>query len=581
MASVLLSARIDAEADVVAVRQRARDVAELLQFDRQDQTRIATAVSEIARNAFSHAGGGQVEFHISTKQRQPSLLIRISDRGPGIANLEEALDNPQRSATRSGMGLIAARRLMEHFSIESGPQGTLVELGQRLPTRAGPMTPENILELAHALRNRRGVDPLAALREQNRELLQSLEEINRRQAEADQLTRELGDTNRGVVALYAELDERAEQLKQASELKSRFLSNMSHEFRTPLNSILALCRILIDRIDGDLSVEQERQIGYIRKSADSLLELVNDLLDLAKVEAGKLEVKSVEFSVADLFGGLRGALKPLTVHAAVELLFAPVPTDMILYTDEGKVAQILRNFISNALKFTERGTVRVSVSLDASGDLVRFEVQDTGIGIAPEHRERIFEEFVQIEGQLQRKARGTGLGLPLSRKLAELLGGHVEVHSELGQGSTFALIVPTTLGQRTLPRTDASASECKRILVVDDDETFRYVLRQLIGSAQRYELLEASDGEQGLKLIVEQRPDLVILDLQMPNVDGFEVLRRLRTQPELTAIPVIVSTSLQLSGELLSRLPAGVRVLSKSVLSRERVLMLLRDAMGE
>src|SRR6202012_3561547 len=187
--------------------------------------------------------------------------------------------------------------------------------------------------------------------------------------------------NRGVVALYAELDERAEQLRKASELKTRFLSHMSHEFRTPLNSILALSRLLLDHIDGALAPEQERQVGYIRRSAESLLELVNDLLDLSKVEAGKVEVKASPFTVGSLFGALRGALKPLLTSPSVELIFDGAEHMPELVTDESKVAQILRNLISNALKFTEKGEVRVSH--EVSQGWLKLSVADTGIGIAP------------------------------------------------------------------------------------------------------------------------------------------------------------------------------------------------------
>lgn len=575
----ILQERIDAEADVVAVRQRARHLAELLRFDRQDQTRIATAVSEIARNAFAYARGGEVAFALENGTREQMLMIRVSDRGPGIQHLDQVLDAGATQSGRAGMGLIAARRLMDHFTIESSARGTVVELGQRLPANA-KVTANDLARISNRLSGSNPVGPLAAMHEQNNELLQSLEELKRRQEEAEQLTQELGDTNRGVVALYAELEERAEQLKQASELKSRFLSNMSHEFRTPLNSILALCRILLDRIDGDLTEEQARQIGYIRKSADSLLELVNDLLDLAKVEAGKLEVKAVEFTVADLFGGLRGALKPLSSHAPVELIFLPGPRALRLFTDEAKVAQVLRNFISNALKFTERGTVQVSVTFAEAQDQVRFEVRDTGIGIGPADQERIFEEFTQIEGQLQRKHRGTGLGLPLSRKLAELLGGSVEVQSELGKGSTFVLVIPAHLGGRRALEEHAP-TDSKRILIVDDDETSRYVLRQMVGAHHGYELLEASDGEKGLQLMVQSIPDLVILDLQMPEVDGFGVLRRMQQQPNLAAVPVVVSTSMPLTSEVIGQLPRGIRILPKSTLSRDSVLTVLREVLGE
>ncbi len=172
------------------------------------------------------------------------------------------------------------------------------------------------------------------------------------------MNRELDETNRGVVALYAELNDKADFLQRASELKSHFLSNMSHEFRTPLNSILALSQILIDRMDGDLTPEQEKQVTFMRRSAQDLTDLVNDLLDLAKVEAGKVTIRPAEFSVESLFAALRGMLRPLLAqNSSVSLVFEDPVGIPELYTDEAKVSQVLRNFISNALKFTERGEV--------------------------------------------------------------------------------------------------------------------------------------------------------------------------------------------------------------------------------
>jgi anti-sigma regulatory factor (Ser/Thr protein kinase) len=248
---------IQTESDVVVVRQRARRMAELLGFDRQDQTRIATAVSEIARNAFSYAGGGRAEFAIDPSRTPQCFRIRISDKGHGIADLESILDGRYRSQSGMGLGLVGARRLMDNFSIDTAVgKGTTVEMEQNLPKRAAKVAQGKLSEIVSDLRGQHADDPLEALREQNRELMQSLEEIRRRDEESAQLNQELGDTNRGVVALYAELDERAEQLRKASELKSRFLSHMSHEFRTPLNSLLALSRLLLDHIDGELNAEQ-------------------------------------------------------------------------------------------------------------------------------------------------------------------------------------------------------------------------------------------------------------------------------------------------------------------------------------
>jgi signal transduction histidine kinase/CheY-like chemotaxis protein len=571
---------IESESDVVVVRQRARRVAELLGFERQDQTRIATAVSEIARNAFGYAGGGRAEFAVEPSEPLQLFRIRISDKGNGIANLQSILDGQYRSQSGMGLGLVGARRLMDQFRIDTAPgQGTVVELEQRIPKRAGRVTQAKLAEVANTLRQDTPADPLEALREQNRELLQSLEDIRRRDEESKQLNQELGDTNRGVVALYAELDERAEQLRSASELKSRFLSHMSHEFRTPLNSVLALSRLLLDRIDGELTAEQERQIGYIRRSAESLLELVNDLLDLSKVEAGKIEVKPTRFTVASLFGALRGALRPLLTSPSVDLIFDAVHDMPELLTDEAKVAQILRNLISNALKFTENGEVRVTAHYQTDSGNVVFAVRDTGIGIAPEDQALIFEEFAQVDTRLQKKVKGTGLGLPLSRSLAELIGGGIQVESVPGQGSMFMLTIPVTFGSAADgARALAVDQSRKRVLIIDDDETFRYVMKQILRNEPRYEVFEASDGSDGLHQARNAQPDVIVLDLQMPNVDGFTVLQELHADQRTSIIPVIVSTSLAVDAELKARLPVGTRVISKNLISRENVSLFLRDA---
>jgi signal transduction histidine kinase len=256
-----------------------------------------------------------------------------------------------------------------------------------------------------------------------------------------QLNEELVETNKGVVALYAELDDKALQLQAASELKSRFLSYMSHDFRTPLGSIRSITRILLDRMDGPLNVEQEKQVQFIQSSAEELTEMVNDLLDLAKIEAGRINISPAWFEMVDLFAALRGMFKPLLAEGEVSLFFdepADVPR---VFTDDKKLSQVLRNYISNALKFTAKGHVRVTACREGE-DCVRFSVSDTGIGIAAEHHAAIFEDFIQIDSPLQRKWRGTGLGLSLSKKIATLLGGSVAMTSEPGVGSVFSIMIP-------------------------------------------------------------------------------------------------------------------------------------------
>jgi len=674
----ILNAEIRYEQDVVSARQRARHIAALLGFDAQQQTRIATAVSEIARNAFQYGGGGRVEFSVEGRTRPQIFTIRITDRGSGIRDLDAILNGEYTSETGMGLGIVGARRLMDRFEIQSSQGGgTCVSMHKLLARKARLLTAELVPDLTAELIRQSPSGLMEVVRQQNTDLLRTLDELRERQEELARLNRELEDTNRGVVALYAELDERADHLRRADEVKTRFLSNMSHEFRTPLNSILALTRLLLDRADGELGAEQERQIYFVRKSAENLSELVNDLLDLAKVEAGKLVVRPVEFEARNLFGALRGMLRPLLLNTSVNLVFEEPDEIPLLCTDEGKVSQILRNFISNALKFTEQGEVRVSARLSDDRRKVVFSVADTGIGIAAEHQSIIFQEFAQIENSLQRKVRGTGLGLPLSKKLAELLGGSVSVASQPGLGSTFSadiplvyamfqpfsevmlvpeldqarlpvLVVEDEIEQRllyekylrgtgfqvlparnlrearalletvrpaavildifltgedawdmlpylkTAPETsdipvlvvttvddrqkamslgaDAFAqkpvvrrwlldnlqaltgrSAPRKILVIDDEEVSRYLLRQLFPCPPD-QVIEASNGGEGLRFARDEQPQLILLDLLMPELGGFEVLERLRADPLTSEIPVVVSTSKSLDGEELERL---------------------------
>ena len=260
------------------------------------------------------------------------------------------------------------------------------------------------------------------------------------QAQVAALSAELAETNNGVLALYTELDEQAEQLRQVSELKSRFLSYMSHEFRTPLVSVQSMAGLLMARLDGPLTGEQEKQVTFIQEAAAELSEMVDDLLDLAKVEAGRITVSPDWFELIDLFSALRGMFRPIATPGDVVLVFEE-PVDVPrMYSDNQKVAQILRNFISNAYKFTEHGSITVSARAEDEG-FVRFSVADTGIGIAADELGQLFQDFVQLPNA-RAVRRGTGLGLSLCRRFAELLGGRVEVDSTPGVGSTFHAILP-------------------------------------------------------------------------------------------------------------------------------------------
>lgn len=586
----LLHLELVQDRDIVTARQRARQVSASLGFDSQDQVRIATAVSELARNALLHGGGGGIEFNLDAgaktgQARTPLLQIVISDRGPGIADLDRAMHEPATGGGELKLGLVAARRLMDSFDVYSGrDRGTTITLGKFLPKRTEQLTPARVAAIADELKAYSATDTNAEMQQQNRDLLRSLDELRLRKEELARLNAELEDTNRGVMALYAELEERATHLRLADETKSRFLSAVSHEFRTPVNSILALSKILLHRLDGELSGEQEKQVNYIRQAAEQLSIMVDDLLDLRKVESGKLQTRVETFTVQDLFGALRGMFKPLSVKDSVALIFddaAHLPT---LHTDQGKVSQILRNLISNALKFTEDGSVRVAAKLVDAGRTIVLSVTDTGVGIAPENHRRVFEEFTQVENPLQETVKGTGLGLPLSQRLAGLLGGSIDVASQLGQGAVFSLAIPLRLSTDAASYATAAGAErtTRRVLIIDDSEVERYALRQFL-SGPLYEVLEANGGYDGLRLARQSHPDLIFLDLAMPDVHGLEVLKMLKAIDETRGIPVILFTSQRPDDIGEEQAAAASALLLKSELSRESVAAVISrvDDRGE
>lgn len=570
MSTPLLTVQIRNEQDLVAARQRSRQIAALLGFDTQEQTRIATAVSEIARNAFRYGGGGRLDFIVDE-----GLEIRVTDKGEGISNLDEILAGRYRSATGMGLGIIGAQKLMDEFWIETAPgKGVSVTMRKSAGRRGIRLAPAELSRITNEL-TRAAETPYQEIDRQSRELLVALTDLRSRNEELAQLNRELEDTNRGVVALYAELDEKAEHLRQADRLKSTFLSHMSHEFRTPLNSIMALSKILIDRLDGPLTAEQEKQVTFIHNASRELTDMVNDLLDLAKVEAGKIEIHAAEFDVGTLLGALRGMMRPLNTNANVQLIIEePQPGLPSMFSDEAKVSQILRNFVSNALKFTERGEVRVHCDFDSRSGHVVFTVADTGIGIAPEEQEQVFQQYYQIDSLRQRKVKGTGLGLPLSRKLAELLGGSIAVRSASGVGSNFSVRLPLRYGQTSMPAASASELEPQRpdpspdpdrprVLVIDDEDVARYLIRKQLMPIP-VELIETRSGEEGLRIAARGGICAIILDIVMPESSGFQVLAELKEHPATRNIPVVVHTSLDLSHEERNALSHAIAIVPKS-----------------
>jgi signal transduction histidine kinase/CheY-like chemotaxis protein len=537
----VLTVDISREEDVVLARQRARQIAASLKFDLQAQTRIATAVSEIVRNAYEYARSGRIEFSV-TRDANPELIIAVEDNGPGIRDVAAIMDGRYESKTGMGLGIVGANRLMDGFEIQSRVgKGTKVLMRKSLPHSLGKVAFDAIAaKLTQSLPD---TSMIHELQEQNRELLRTLETLRERQAELAQLNEELEDTNRGVVALYAELDDRAEYLRKASDIKTRFFSNISHELRTPLNSIISLANILLERIDGELSPEQEKQVTYIKRSGEELIEMVSDLLDLAKFEAGKITVKPAEFEVSTVFSAMRGAIKPMLRSKPVELIFEEPEGLTLLNTDETKVAQILRNFLSNALKFTEEGKVTVAAGM--SGDEVVFAVKDTGIGIAPDDHEKVFEEWSQVDNPAQRRAKGSGLGLPLSRKLAQLLGGRIWLESELGKGSTFYLGIPAVYNGPAEVTLVTSGKTAERpsiaVMIIEDNfETLYSYERCLHGS--EFHVMAARTIEEARRKLRDLRPAVIIMDVLMGDQVSWPLLEEIRSNPDTSQVPVIVIT---------------------------------------
>jgi signal transduction histidine kinase len=284
------------------------------------------------------------------------------------------------------------------------------------------------------------LDEVRAQRDDLARLNAELEETNRGvMALYHQLSEELEETNRGVVALYAELDEKSVQLRAASEAKTGFLANVSHELRAPVTAIIGLGRLLTDGSSEPVTQEQRRQVELIRDSATDLLALVNDLLDLAKAEAGRIEPNWSDVDIKAMFGQLRGTLRPLATRPEVDFI-VDEPSLPPLRTDEVLLGQVLRNLVTNAIKFTAAG--HIVLTARRVGDDVEFTVDDTGTGIPPELHERIFEEFYQVPGSHALSGKGTGLGLPYARRLVGILGGALRVASQPGEGSTFTVSLP-------------------------------------------------------------------------------------------------------------------------------------------
>jgi signal transduction histidine kinase/DNA-binding response OmpR family regulator len=333
--------------------------------------------------------------------------------------------------------------------------------------------------------------------------------------------------------LHDQLVHVSEQLKSASEAKSRFLASMSHELRTPLNAIIGFSELLIDEPPAGYDTARRQQfLQQIHNGGKHLLELINDILDLAKVEAGQLELNLTKLPLEDAVANVIASVRPLAVRKSINLE-GDVPNDVLLHADAGKTRQILLNLLSNAIKFTPDGG-RVRVTATAHHDHAVITVEDTGIGISKDDIGKLFTEFQQVGDPNERAQEGTGLGLALVKKLAELHGGSVWVESELGTGSRFHVALPLAA-----PLTSQAARSAPLVMVVEDNEGAAMLLSTFLTRAG-FAVEVVGEGRTALERAAKLRPSAITLDVMLPDVDGWEVLRRLKDAPETRDIPVQV-----------------------------------------
>lgn len=538
MAGELLRLRVADEEGVFALRQAGRHVAAAVGLETQDQVRVATALSEVGRELVSHAGTVAVTFRLDPRP-PPRLLIEMEYAPAG-------------GARRPEEGDAAAARLMDLLEETGTGSRRTVRLAKDLPADDSALDGAAMADLRERLGRLRPATVLEELRIQNAELVEALEDVRRQREELralnaeleetnhgvmalyNELSTELEETNRGVVALYAELEEKSDQLREAGEAKNRFWANISHELRTPLNGVIGLTRLLLDPAADPLTGEQRHQVSLVAGAGETLLSLVNELLDMAKAEQGRLAPRRTFVEVSSMLRQLADLMTPMAEQSGVRLrVDAAEAGALILVTDEVMLTRILRNLVANGLKFTDEGEVRLTTRL-TTGHL-EFAVADTGIGIPPGDRERVFEEFYQVPGG---RPGGTGLGLTYSRRLAHALGGDLALDSEVGAGTTVTLRLPPYRGLAELG--------LAHVLVADGNEAARRVLRDMLGDAAE-RLSEAGDPRAVRELAASaDPPELILLG---PDIDAAGAVGGPGGPPPGTAVVLIAPSDAAASDE--------------------------------
>ena len=366
--------------------------------------------------------------------------------------------------------------------------------------------------------------------------------------------------------VFRQLEDKSRQLEVASRHKSEFLASMSHELRTPLNAVIGFSDVLLERMFGDLNKRQDEYLRDIRDSGHHLLELINEILDLSKVEAGRMELDPAHLALSPVLEHGLAMVRERAERTGISLELTTDPAIDTVWADELKLKQVVLNLLTNAVKFTEAGG-SVIVSARRNGDVAEVTVRDTGIGIADDDRERIFEAFQRGGRGVRTSTEGTGLGLTLSKRIVELHGGRLWMESEVGEGSLFGFSLPLAPAAAPAPSPPAAAAavagDGRRTVVVIDDDPLDLELLEARLAPEGYTVVRAASGEEGVRLVRHERPLVVLLDLRMPDMDGFEVAERLRADPATASVPIIVLTHVELTRADRDRLAGRVNHLAQ------------------
>jgi signal transduction histidine kinase len=548
----LLTVEIRAEQHVVLARQRARLIAALLGLDLREQTYLATAVSELARNALQYGGGGRAVFSIL----DPDLFeIRIQDQGPGITDLSAVLEGRYASKTGMGLGISGSRKLVDQFEIESSPQfGTTVTVGKRLPADLS-VTPQLVNTLTAELARTAAEDPHAEVLKQNQELLSTLAELRIRQREVEDLNAALNDANQELVRQRGEL-------QNADRMKTEFLAVLAHELRNPLGA-LSNALYLVEQQTVPAAAT-EPHYGVARRQTRQLARLVEDLLDVSRITQGRIELRREPVELGDVLADAVESSRAAVKVRSQRLDFS-VPAERICVdADAARLTQVFTNLLTNAIKFTpHEGRIWLTARLQPeSAGQVEISVRDSGVGIPDHLLEHVFDLFIQAPQTLARSQGGLGIGLMLVRSLVDMHGGRVRVCSGgAGEGAEFTVTLPVIAASPVCApspvASDARSDEQPlRVLVVDDHADAADTLGEIL-ETWGHSVRIARDGLQALRVAREDPPDWVVCDIGLPGLDGYGVAAALRSEPRTARIRLVAMTGYGTPDDLAATRTAG------------------------